>query len=90
MDPALITALIAAGTGALSAFIAYWWGYGNAHREARVVILRLRAQMHEQHATALDLADALYRARNPRSSSLTPSEQAAFNDIAHRFGKDAA
>lgn len=88
MDPSLTAALIAAGTGAASAFIAYWWGYGNAHREGRLRVLQLRAQMHEQQAIALDLADALYRMRHPHG--LTPSEQAAFNDMAHRYGKESA
>ena len=32
MDPALVTALIAAGTGAVSAFIAYWTGVGRAEQ----------------------------------------------------------
>ena len=32
MDPALLTALIAAGTGAVSAFIAYWAGVGMAEK----------------------------------------------------------
>lgn len=32
MDPALITALIAAGTGALAAFVAYWAGVGQAEK----------------------------------------------------------
>ena len=90
MDPALTAALLAAGTGGITAFIGYWWGYGNAHKEARLQVLRLRAQMHEQQAFALDLADALYRAKHPSSGRLTPTEQAAFNDIAHRFGKESA
>ena len=89
MDPALVTALIAAGTGAVSAFIAYWWGYSNAHTEGRIQILRLRAQIHEQQAIAVDLADALYRMRHPQRP-LTPNERATFNDIADRLRKESA
>jgi hypothetical protein len=89
MDPALLTALIAAGTGAVSAFIAYWWGYSNAHTEGRIQILRLRAQIHEQHAIAVDLADALYRMRHPQRP-LTPNERATFNDIADRLRRESA
>lgn len=32
MDPVLVTSLIAAGTGAVSAFIAYWAGVGHAEK----------------------------------------------------------
>ena len=32
MDPALLTALIAAGTGAITAFVAYWAGVGAAEK----------------------------------------------------------
>lgn len=41
MDPALLTALIAAGTGAISAFVAYWAGVGRAEKrhKAREVAL---------------------------------------------------
>lgn len=90
MDPSLTAALIAAGTGAISAFIAYWWGYGNAHREARLRILQLQAVIHEQRATSLDLADALYRMKNPTVVGLTPRERAAFNDITENLRKDAS
>ena len=90
MDPTLTAALLAAGTGAVSAFIGYWWGFGTADRDRRRQILTLRAQMHEQHAVALDLADALYRIKNPNPARLTPSEQAAFNDIATRLRKESA
>jgi hypothetical protein len=32
MDPALITALIASGTAAVAAFVAYWAGVGQAEK----------------------------------------------------------
>ena len=50
MDPALITALIAAGTGAISAFIAYWSGVGAAEKR------------HKAREAALldDLDDAIH------------------------------
>ena len=50
MDPALVTALIAAGTGAVSAFIAYWTGVGRAE------------QRHKAREAALldDLDDAIH------------------------------
>lgn len=89
MDPALTAVLLACGAAAASAFIAYWWGYGNAYREGRVKVLQLRAQIHEQHLMALDLADSLYRLRHPHGP-LTPNERAAFNDIANRLRKESA
>lgn len=50
MDPALITALIAAGTGAISAFVAYWAGVGRAEKR------------HKAREAALldDLDDAIH------------------------------
>ena len=50
MDPALITALIALGTGAVSAFIAYWAGVGIAEKR------------HKAREAALldDLDDAIH------------------------------
>lgn len=87
MDPVLTTSLIAAATGAVSAFVAYWWGFGNAERHGRRTILRLRAQIHEQQAMALDLADALYRIKG---RGLTPMEASQFNDIAANYRKDTA
>ena len=41
MDPALTAALLAAGTGALSAFVAYWAGVGRAEKrhKAREAVL---------------------------------------------------
>ena len=89
MDPALVTALIAAGTGLASAFVAYWVGYSNADTAGRIQILRLRAQIHEQHLIALDLADSLYRMRHPQRP-LTPTERATFNQIADRLRKESA
>lgn len=89
MDPALLTALIAAGTGLVSAFVAYWVGYSNADTAGRIQILRLRAQIHEQHLIALDLADSLYRMRHPQRP-LTPTERATFNQIADRLRKESA
>ena len=89
MDPALAAVLLAAGTGAVSAFVAYWWGYSTAYREQRRQVLTLRAQIHEQHLVAVDLADALYRMRHPQRP-LTPVERAAFNDIADRLRKESA
>lgn len=87
MDPALTTALVAAGFSAISAFVGYWRGWANAHRQGRIKELRLKAQMHEQQLIALDLADSLYRLRGRRISA---REQAAFNDIATNYGKDCA
>jgi len=89
MDPALSATLIAAGTGAVSAFVAYWWGYSNAYQEQRRQVLALRAQIHEQHLVALDLADSLYRMRHPKRP-LSPGERATFNDIANRLRKESA
>ena len=50
MDPALITALVAAGTGAISAFVAYWAGVGRAEKR------------HKAREAALldDLDDAIH------------------------------
>ena len=41
MDPALTAALFAAGTGAVSAFVAYWAGVGRAEKrhKAREAVL---------------------------------------------------
>ena len=41
MDPVLITSLIAAGTAAVSAFVAYWAGVGAAEKrhKAREAVL---------------------------------------------------
>ena len=88
MDPALITALIAFAAGGASAFVGYWWGYGNAYREGRIKELRLKAQMHEQRLTALDLADRLYRLKT--SSALTPHDRMAFDQIVDNYRKDCA
>lgn len=87
MDPVLVTSLIAAGTGAVSAFVAYWAGYGNAAREARTRLLQMRAQMHEQQAFSLELADALYRIKG---RGLSPMEQVTFNEITANYRKDAS
>jgi len=87
MDPALTTALVAAGFSAISAFVGYWRGYDNAHRKGRLTELRLKAQMHEQQLITLDLADSLYRLRG---RGISPREQATFNDIATNYGKDCA
>lgn len=89
MDPALAATLIAAGSAAVAAFVAYWWGYSNAYTEGRTKVLQLRAQIHEQHLVALDLADALYRMRHPQRP-LTPTERATFNQIADRLRKESA
>lgn len=50
MDPALLTALIAAGTGAITAFVAYWAGVDSAERR------------HKAREAALlnDLDDAIH------------------------------
>lgn len=88
MDPALAASLLAFATGGISAFVAYWWGWGNAHREARTHILQLRAQIHEHQAFSLELADALYRVKNP--GALTKKEAERFKQIADNYGKDCA
>ena len=88
MDPALTTALIAAGFSAISGFIAYWAGYGRAQREGRIKELRLKAQIHEQHLTALSLADSLYRLKS--SSALTWHDRMAFDQIVDNYRKDCA
>jgi hypothetical protein len=91
MDPALTATLLALGTGAACAFVAYWSGYAHAKREHRATILRLRAQIHEMHLFGLDLADALYRARTGQpTSGLTARERATFHDIATHLRKDAS
>jgi len=50
MDPALITALIACGTAAVAAFVAYWAGVGQAEKR------------HKAREAALlnDLDDAIH------------------------------
>lgn len=102
MDPALITALIASGTGAVSAFVGYWYGYGLAEREGKREAKRLRAIIIEQQRTSVDLADRLYRikSRDIRPAtytddltharlSLSVNERLAFDDLIQRF-RDSA
>jgi hypothetical protein len=88
MDPALTAALMAFAFSGISAFIGYWWGFGNAERDNRRRILALRAHIHEQQAFSLELADALYRAKNP--AALTKDEAATFQAIADHYRKDCA
>lgn len=102
MDPALITALIASATGAVSAFVGYWYGYGNAERQGKREAKRLRAIIIEQQRTSVDLADQLYylKARDIRPVtytddlthahiSLSVNERVAFDNLVQRF-RDSA
>lgn len=102
MDPALITALIASGTGAVSAFVGYWYGFGQAERDAKREAKRLRAIIIEQQRTAVDLADRLYhlKASDIRTVtytddlthahvSLSVNERLAFDSLVQRF-RDSA
>lgn len=101
MDPALITALIASGTGAVSAFVGYWYGFGQAERDAKREVKRLRAIIIEQQRTSVDLADQLYRLRADIRTvtytddlthahvSLSVNERLAFDSLVQRF-RDSA
>ena len=100
MDPVLITALIASGTGAVSAFVGYWWGFGNAERDARREMARQRAIITEQQHTAVDLANQLYALRRnirpvhysegwTTTRGLSIAEREEFDSLVSRFREGA-
>ena len=60
MDPALKVALVVFAFSGVSAFVGYWWGYGNAETAGRDTNLRLKAQIHEMNLFTLDLAERVY------------------------------
>lgn len=100
MDPALTIALIASATGAVSAFVGYWWGFGNAERDARRQINRQQAIISEQQLTSVDLANQLYEIRrNIRPAHYTTdpwkptlglsiAEREQFDSLVTRFRED--
>ena len=93
MDPALTMALVIFAFSGVSAFVGYWWGYGNAETAGRDRNLRLKAQIHEMNLFTLDLAERVYALKGYRHRSahqLTPAEAAQFEQNSEQLRKDTA
>ena len=93
MDPALTMALVIFAFSGVSAFVGYWWGYGNAETAGRDHNLRLKAQIHEMTLFTLDLAERVYALQGYKHRSahhLTPAEAAQIEQISQQLRKDTA
>ena len=85
MSPVLAAVLLACGTGAVSAFVAYWMGRATGERNLRIVQARYVLMTH----TSIDLAVSLADLKR-RHGCLTPEEADKFTDIANNYRREAS